>query len=145
MKKAEKEWEFEEEDFESLDNEPEENEEEFGEVEPELPDIWLPEESGEVLEGEIIEIGDMTWGLAAIVKMKSGETIQTPAHKLLQSRLKKLDHGDYIRIVYKGTMRTKGGRKAEDYSVYKRRKAGEKGGEKGGETKDYRIYIKRRE
>ena len=99
----------------------EEEEEELLEIVDERPEIWLPEREGEVLEGEIVEIREGEYGIYAMVKEKaSGLLLRTPAHKLLQSKLSKLSKGDYIRIIYQGSIRTISGRRAENYKVLKR-------------------------
>ena len=101
--------------------EEEEEEEELLEIVDERPEIWLPEREGEILEGEIVEIREGEYGIYAMVKEKtSGLLLRTPAHKLLQSKLNRLSEGDYIRIIYQGSIRTTSGRRAENYKVLKR-------------------------
>lgn len=53
--------------------------------------------------------------------MEDGETIQTPAHKILQSRIDKIEVGDFIRIVYEGVTKTQSGRKVNDYRLLKKK------------------------
>jgi len=89
------------------------------EVEPELPSIWMPKELGDTLVGSITALDEGEYGLFAMIMTKTGEEIQTPAHKYLQSRLKNCVEGDLIKIVYKGEVKTFGKRTAMDYAVYK--------------------------
>lgn len=98
-----------------------ESEEEFEEVVPDLQNIWLPTEKGDSLVGEAVEISEGQYGIYAIIKMEDGETIQTPAHKILQSRIDKIEVGDFIRIVYEGVTKTQSGRKVNDYRLLKKK------------------------
>lgn len=89
------------------------------EVEPELPNIWLPEEPGATLVGVITALDEGEYGLFALITTKARDEIQTPAHAYLQSRLKNCVEGDVIKIVYKGEIKGRGKRPTRDYAVYK--------------------------
>lgn len=102
-------------------------EEGFEEVEPDWHDIWVPEEKGDSLSGSVLDIQEGAYGIEAILETADGEIIRTPAHKILQSRIEKIAVGDFVRIVYLGTNRTKGGRKVNDYRLLRKVAFPEKG------------------
>lgn len=90
------------------------------EVLPDLFNIWLPKVEGETLIGEVVEVGEMQFGITAQVKKPDGEIVQTPAHKILQSRIEKVTPGDHIKIVYLGMTKTQGGRDVNNYQLFKK-------------------------
>jgi len=95
---------------------------EWEEVEPERQQIWQPAQVGDFLIGHIIALNEGLFGLYAIVKNSAGGEIQTPAHKLLQSRLRRCKEGDMVKIIYKGQIQVKSGRLAANYVMYRQRR-----------------------
>jgi len=102
---------------------PSEDEEEVG---GEFVDFWHPETKHDELRGVVISIGESEFGIYADIETEEGLTFRTPAHKILQNRLEKLQEGDFVRIVYEGRIRTKSGRWAENYRVFRRKVPDEK-------------------
>jgi len=100
---------------------------EWDEIVPEPPNIWLPDEIGEELVGEIIEIDEGEYGIYAKIDTGEGEEIQTPAHKILQSRIELCEVGDLVRIVYRGEVLSKTRRKTRDYALFIKKRAEEVG------------------
>jgi len=95
-------------------------EEGFEEVVPDLHDIWIPEKRGDSLSGLVLDIQESSYGIEATLETVDGEVIKTPAHKILQSRIEKIAVGDFVRIIYLGVTRTKGGRKVNDYRLLRK-------------------------
>ncbi len=65
-------------------------------------EFWMPKESGESLEGKVIQIFQGNYGNLYIIEKDDGNRIVTPSHKLLQSRLQKVKEGDVVKVVYEG-------------------------------------------
>lgn len=66
-----------------------------------LGTIWLPDEKGETLKGEVLaieEIGD--YGKSYLIKKDDNTEIRTPSHKVLQSGMNGAKVGDMVGIVY---------------------------------------------
>lgn len=83
--------------------------------------IWIPENEGAVLEGEIVNINsEAQYGTQYTVRTKNGDEILTPSHKVLQNRMQKAKIGTKVRIIYKGTEppKVKGQNPTEMYEVY---------------------------
>lgn len=96
---------------------------EFEEVTSDFANIWMPQESGDTLRGTVKKISEGIYGIyAQIEELGSGENVQTPAHKILQTRIEKLNPGDFVKIVYKGETKTQGGRNVNDYQVFRRKR-----------------------
>jgi hypothetical protein len=70
--------------------------EEWEEV-PAMLDIWLPEASGETLQGVVLEKKDGQYGPQWLIKTSSGD-FWTPSHKVLQARMNSVPIGDEVRI-----------------------------------------------
>ena len=103
--------------------------------------FWQPSQKGEVVEGKISNMTTGDYGLQAtitasadtelstviesesqIVRIKKGDRIRTPSHKVLQSRLCEAKEGDMIRITYSGEEEGKTGHKpTKIYKVQKRK------------------------
>jgi len=114
---------FDEEEAEQHEVMPAEDEEEVG---GEFADYWHPEIKHDELKGVVMAIGESEFGIYCDIETEDGLTFRTPAHKILQNRLQKLQEGDYVRIVYEGRIRTKSGRWAENYRVFRRKLPDEK-------------------
>jgi len=98
-------------------------EEEFDEVVPGFADIWLPTERGDSISGEVQEVSEGNYGIYAMISdAGTGEMIQSPAHKILQSRIEMVSPGDFVRIVYLGKSRTKTGRDVNSYRLLKKKR-----------------------
>ena len=94
-------------------------------VEQKLGEFWKPDEAGEELQGEIVGIADdEKFGKQYTIVTDEGKTSVTPSHAVLQSRLKLLKVGDYVRIIYDGKQasKTKGYKDMELYRVFVARK-----------------------
>lgn len=65
-------------------------------------DMWLPKKEGENLKGEVMDITEGMYGKQYLLKKADGETVLTPSHKVLQTRLLKVKVGQVIRIQYEG-------------------------------------------
>jgi hypothetical protein len=65
--------------------------------------VWLPEEKGAILEGEVLEVVEGQYGRQISVQdIKTMEIIKTPSHKALQCRLVHVKVMDKVRITYLG-------------------------------------------
>lgn len=70
---------------------------EWKEIETNM-NIWKPEKPGEEIEGEVIsKENDETFGLQVEIKTPSGENFKLPSHRALQSRLRDVKVGDYVK------------------------------------------------
>jgi len=65
-------------------------------------DIWLPQDSGETIEGEVLQAFDGMYGMQFRIKTKDKELV-TPSHKVLASRMQGIKEGDKVRITFQGT------------------------------------------
>jgi len=66
--------------------------------------IWLPEELGEELIGEVMLIDEGgKFGRQLIVKQATGDEIKTPGHVVLLNKIKNVKVGDRVRFVFRGT------------------------------------------
>jgi len=84
--------------------------------------IWLPDTEGETLEGEVIEVAEGQYGIYASIKnVEDGRAMQTPAHKVLQSRVELVSSGDFVKIIYWGKSRTQTGREVNSYRLLKKK------------------------
>ncbi len=104
-----------------IEEEEEEAEDEVGfeEVTPDIQNIWMPTEVGEVLTGEVIEIAEGQYGIYAIIKKKEDKTtVQTPAHKILQSRIAMVSLHNQIKILYTGIVKSQNMRDTRNYRVF---------------------------
>ncbi len=99
-------------------NDKEKEEDEFEEVFPETPNIWMPREVGEMLTGEVNEIADGQYGIYAAIQKEDGSIVQTPAHKILQSRIAMVFQGDKIKIEYRGIVKSQNMRDTRNYRVF---------------------------
>jgi len=115
----EKEWEEKE-----KGDEEKEQEDKWEEVERMLPAVWLPEEEGESLEGEVLEKVEGMYGEQLVLgNTEKNIQLRTPSHKVLQRKLKAINVGDWIKIEYSGTIKTGTGRRAENYVVMRRKQS----------------------
>jgi hypothetical protein len=85
--------------------------------------IWIPKETGEKLYGTVSEMRQGRYGLEAVISVDGAhEPVITPAHKLLQARLGRVQEGDLVEITYLGETKTGSGRNAKNYVVMRRRR-----------------------
>ena len=99
----------------------EENIDAEGWVKQEQSLIWIPEQPGEKLVGEIIGQEEGTYGTQYVVKREDdGEEIRTPSHRALQSRMAKAKVGQLVKIVFKEEMppSIRGNNPTKIYDVY---------------------------
>lgn len=93
----------------------------MGYVKQEGAGIWLPQEKGEQLEGEVTHINrEGLYGVQYTVKKKDGDEVLTPSHKVLQNRMQKAKEGTKVKIEYKGNEppKIRGQNPTEMYEVY---------------------------
>ena len=65
--------------------------------------MWLPDKEDDELIGVVEDVLDEgAYGRQFSIKKEDGDTILTPSHKVLQSRMGKVKKGDQVKIVYKG-------------------------------------------
>lgn len=92
--------------------------------------IWNPvaggkagnELIGDELIGEVIALEEGMYGIEAkIEEVLSHMILTTPAHRILQTALAKLNVGDRVRITYVGVYTTKNGQTAQNYKVARRK------------------------
>ena len=86
------------------------------------PPFWSPEEKGEKLVGQVIASRPSIWDQNVKiyeVRTFDGKTYSTPNNDVLNRLLEESEvkPGDYIMIRYEGTITTRRGRKAKDFSV----------------------------
>ena len=98
-----------------------ENEENWEEVKSSTG-LWLPEKENESVQGVITEIKEGQYGLQVVIEDENGESITTPSHKVLQTRLNGFNVGDSVRIVFTGTdlPKVKGQNETRLYSVFQK-------------------------
>ena len=83
-------------------------------------DFWTPDEIDESVEGVIVGVNEhklygKQWN---IVNKKKNLDFLTPYHKALQRLMEKVNVGDNVRIVYKGSKPTNKGNPIEIYSLW---------------------------
>ena len=93
--------------------------------------IWNPaidSRKGDELVGEVVEIEEGMYGIEAKIRQHGTEDANgkpivwtTPAHRVLQSALEKLNVGDVVRIAYIGIYHTKSGQSAKNYKVARKK------------------------
>ena len=106
------------------EDEEKEQEDEWEEVDRMLPAVWLPREKGESLEGKVLEKVEGMYGEQLVLgNTEKNIQLRTPSHKVLQRKLKAINVGDWIKIEYSGQIKTKTGRKAENYVVMRRKQS----------------------
>ena len=111
-------------DLEEKEQEDEEKKDEWEEVDRMLPAVWLPEEEGESLEGEVLEKVEGMYGEQLVLgNTEKNIQLRTPSHKVLQRKLKAVNVGDWIKIEYSGQIKTKTGRRAENYVGMRRKQS----------------------
>lgn len=63
--------------------------------------IWLPEEKGDELRGEVVKVNlEGTYGPQWTIRQEDDEEIRTPSHKVLQNRMSSVKVGSTVKIVY---------------------------------------------
>jgi hypothetical protein len=82
---------------------------EWGEPEDVVGDIFVFDEIGDALIGEVIEFGDGDYGEYAIIREDNGDEWQTPSNLIMKRIVGMLEEGDIVRIVYTGEEETKNG------------------------------------
>ncbi len=94
-------------------------EKEYDEIEG--VEFWQPEKEGDEIVGKIKEFFDGTYGKQAVIEQADGKELTTPSHKVLQTRLVKLNVGDEIKIQYRGEepATKKGNNPTKMYKVFK--------------------------
>lgn len=66
--------------------------------------IWLPENEGDKLEGEVTHIDiEGLYGVQFVIKKSDGEEVRTPSHTVLQNRMQKAKVGTQVKIEFTGT------------------------------------------
>ena len=83
--------------------------------------IWLPENTGDKLEGEVLDLDSTgAYGLQATIKTEKGE-LTTPAHKWLQNCLRRVKTGERIEIIFTGEEppKVKGQSPTKKYDVFR--------------------------
>lgn len=88
-----------------------------------IGNIWIPNEIGDTLEGDIIDITTGNYGKQYLIETKDGKQVLTPSHKVLQGRMNGIVRGDTVRLVYVGEElpKVKGQKPTKIYNVFKRR------------------------
>ena len=82
--------------------------------------IWLPEEANAELIGEVTSIKQGEYGNSYAILKEDAETIDTPAHKVLQNRMSNVKVGDIVKLVYTGSElpKVKGNNPTKMYDVF---------------------------
>ena len=84
--------------------------------------IWLPQIEGDELQGEVNDIAEGLYGLQYTIKTGK-EDLKTPSHKVLQARMQKVKVGDFVKIVFKGSVapKVRGQNPTLMYEVFRRK------------------------
>lgn len=85
--------------------------------------LWMPEETGEAIQGTIVKIeDDEERGRQYTIRTDKGE-IRLPSHKVLQNRLSDCKIDDDIKAVYQGEQppSKRGYSPTRMYDVFKKR------------------------
>ena len=94
------------------------------EIIPSPLNIWEAKEEGDYIAGRITKISEGKYGIEARIKEheedEDADAVLLPAHRLLQARIELLNVGDIVKVTYKGTERTQGGREVRLYEVMRR-------------------------
>lgn len=82
-------------------------------------ELWLPDNIGEFIEGEVIEFRQGQYGKQVVIQDAKARIHVTPSHKVLQSRITHWVLGDKVKITYKGQElpKVKGQQGARIYEV----------------------------
>lgn len=84
--------------------------------------FWNPKVVDECLVGEVIEITKGRFGDRFTIKTDDLE-VQTPSHKVLQSRMVHVVVGSIVKIIYKGELapKVRGENTTKLYEVYRKK------------------------
>jgi hypothetical protein len=86
-------------------------------------EIWLPEEAGDEVVGEIVKVETGLYGQSYTLKPVKGKEVRLPSHKVLQGRLAGCAKGDFVKIVFKGeeAPKVKGQNPMKMYDVFRKK------------------------
>lgn len=93
----------------------------FEELGPE--NIWKPEEDGDQITGEVIDLGQTEWedgktsDYIVITSEEDNNDYKTPAHTTLERLIKRVNIGDRIRITFIGMDVSKNGNNFFNYKL----------------------------
>lgn len=80
--------------------------------------VWRPEKEGDTIKGKVLKRFDTGFGVQLDIQTGEGKKISTPAHKVLQERIKNVKEGDIIEVEYRGSKPTKFGNDLQLYKAY---------------------------
>lgn len=82
---------------------------------------WKPTLINDEIQGKVLEMNKGQFGEQYVIEDKRLGKVQTPAHKVLQNRMKTIKVGDYVRIVLssKELPKVKGHSETLIYTVYR--------------------------
>lgn len=102
--------------------------EEFEEITASQGSLWMPEQKGDEIEGEVVGIKENQFQKQQhTLKAKSGDLFVIPTYTVLSGndvsdgKLSSIKIGDYIRITYLGETKSKKGVLYKDFEVKKRK------------------------
>lgn len=87
-------------------------------------EMWLPENKGDELIGQLVNVEQGMYGNQYIIRLPEGNETKTPSHKVLQSRMSRVAIGETIKIVFEGQEppAVKGQNPTKLYKVYVKEK-----------------------
>jgi hypothetical protein len=83
--------------------------------------LWLPEQPGEYIEGEVLEIREGKYGKQYLIRNEENAQYLTPSHKALVAKLTSIKVADVVKIQYLGTQPSKVGQATRIYKVFKQK------------------------
>ena len=81
--------------------------------------FWEPQKIEDEIIGVITEMIEGKHGMMYVILTATDEKLLTPAHNILQDRMKEVVVGDLVKIIYKGEKDTGKGNPAQVYKVYR--------------------------
>jgi len=79
--------------------------------------VWQFEKAGDKIEGELTAVEEGKFGNNYIIKAKNGESFTIFGSAVLNTNMKRVELSSYVRITYKGEVKSGSGRLYRDFKV----------------------------
>ena len=91
------------------------------EFNPINPGVWKPLNDGDTMEGVLVssELGKKFGGKVYHLETPKGEQVVIFSTTVLEDRMSYVKVGEYVKIIYKGTMKNAKGQETKMFEVFK--------------------------
>ena len=91
------------------------------EFKPINPGVWKPLNDGDTMEGVLVssELGKKFGGKVYHLETPKGEQVVIFSTTVLEDRMSYVKVGEYVKIIYKGTMKNAKGQETKMFEVFK--------------------------